>query len=528
VADLSGDVYCAWQGNDLIFAARVTDDVLKRDSTNIWDDDGVEIGIDGLGDGFNWGSADDHQFTVVTDGTVKDLGANTGATAVARPVSGGWAVELRLPASVLNGGTLFEGRSIRFNVGLNDDDDGGSRDDWLTWRGSSTNSNSQNFGALILNGAPTPATATPTVTSTPTATPTKPPTSTPTAAATASSTLSPSVTSTPSRTPTATLTETLTPTAISLTPTATATPSPTVTLAPTATATRTPTPSATATYTPSRTATASATPTLTSTPIVTMTCTPTITPTGAVKKNYLPLMLRGINLGIYGKVTYEGAPAAGIWLALSFFDGSNWSDAGTAITGSDGAYTFRPPSLPSGQRYSVAYFNGAYGNVSDPRHLDAWLSFDINNFAAGSSVPGGDFDITDVELQLPAPDSTVSLPYTFRWQSRAATPSDSYEFELSEPGVQNWYYSPGLGWTESYTLTQLPSGFVPGVSYSWYVWVYAPDGGMGIPYDSHPVTFANAGVTSGDLIGEPVHANSRIDDLNSILQERESSTLPEQ
>ena len=161
LTDLSGDIYCAWQDNDLIFAARVTDDVLNRDSTNIWDDDGLEIGIDGLGKGLNWGGADDHQFTVVTDGTVKDLGANTEAAAIARPVSGGWAVELRLPASILQMGALFEGRSIRFNVGLNDDDDGGSRDDWLVWRGNSTNSNSQNFGTLILTGPLIPATPTP-------------------------------------------------------------------------------------------------------------------------------------------------------------------------------------------------------------------------------------------------------------------------------------------------------------------------------------------------------------------------------
>ena len=135
VTDLSGDIYCAWQGNDLIFAGRVSDDVLKRDSANIWDDDGRRDRDRRSGRRLQLGQADDHQFTVVTDGTVKDLGANPAASAVARPVSGGWAVELRLPASVLGMGALFEGRAIRFNVGLNDDDDGGSRDDWLVWRG---------------------------------------------------------------------------------------------------------------------------------------------------------------------------------------------------------------------------------------------------------------------------------------------------------------------------------------------------------------------------------------------------------
>ena len=46
---------------------------------------------------------------------------------------GGWTVELRLPASALNMGALFEGRSVRFNLGLNDDDDGVDRDVWLVF-----------------------------------------------------------------------------------------------------------------------------------------------------------------------------------------------------------------------------------------------------------------------------------------------------------------------------------------------------------------------------------------------------------
>lgn len=166
-ADLSGDIYCGWQGDDLIFAGRVADDALRRDSAQIWHDDGIELGLDGLGDGFNWGSQDDHQFTALIDGTVTDKGAATGASAVARPINGGWSIEVRVPAGVLNGGALYSGRMIRFNAGLNDDDDGGNRDDWLVWRGSSVNSNSQNFGALILSGSPINATPTPTRTATP-------------------------------------------------------------------------------------------------------------------------------------------------------------------------------------------------------------------------------------------------------------------------------------------------------------------------------------------------------------------------
>ena len=202
VADLSGDIYCAWQGDDLIFAGQITDDVLKRDSIGIWHDDGVEFGIDGLGDGWISGSADDHQFTTVTDGTVQDRGEPTGASAVARPINGGWTVEVRVPANVLNMGALYSGRSIRFNVGLNDDDDGGNRDDWLVWRGTRTNGQSENFGTLILSGLPVPPSPSPTATSTLTATPTGTWTATPTPTST------PTATSTPTHTPTPTATTT--------------------------------------------------------------------------------------------------------------------------------------------------------------------------------------------------------------------------------------------------------------------------------------------------------------------------------
>ena len=86
-------------------------------------------------------------------------------------------------------GALFEGRAVRFNVGLNDDDDGGSRDDWLVWRGERTIDQSENFGALILSGslltASTPtSTATPTPPRTLTPTPTLTRTTQPTGAST--------------------------------------------------------------------------------------------------------------------------------------------------------------------------------------------------------------------------------------------------------------------------------------------------------------------------------------------------------
>ena len=164
--DLSSEIWCGWQGNDLIFAGSVNDDVLRRDSASVWLDDSVEVSVDGLNNGMVYGSPDDHQFTIDTEAALYDLGVYpvAKATAAAKPRSGGWSMEIRIPAAVLKMGALFEKRAIPFNTGLNDDDDGGGRDDWLAWRGVSTISNSERFGSIVLSGDVTPfPTPTPTI-----------------------------------------------------------------------------------------------------------------------------------------------------------------------------------------------------------------------------------------------------------------------------------------------------------------------------------------------------------------------------
>jgi hypothetical protein len=140
---------------------------MVRDSAQVWLDDSIELAIDGLNNGWVYGRADDHQFTVDTAASVFDLGTYPvpAATAVALPQAVGWRVEVRFPAAALKMGNLFAGRAVPFNTGLNDDDNGGGRDDWLAWRGSSTNSRSEDFGALVLSGDVTPF-PTPTPTST--------------------------------------------------------------------------------------------------------------------------------------------------------------------------------------------------------------------------------------------------------------------------------------------------------------------------------------------------------------------------
>ncbi len=197
-ADLSARIYCGWQGNDLVLAADVSDDALFRDSTNIWDDDSIEFGLDGLQDGWLW-NPDDHQFTVATDGVITDFGTVTitEATVAVRRTTTGWLLEVYLPSGLLNAGEFYPDKLLGFTVGLNEDDDGGYRDNHMILEGSKTIGDASGFGALRLIGLPNTPTPTPTGSLQPTDTPTP----------------TPSPTATPTATPTPTATATPTPTA---------------------------------------------------------------------------------------------------------------------------------------------------------------------------------------------------------------------------------------------------------------------------------------------------------------------------
>ncbi len=231
--------------------------------------------------------------------------------------------------------------------------------------------------------------------------------------------------------------------------------------------------------------------------------------------------------GIHGQVTYQGSPIPGIYLALRFYNGSSWSTALTTVTQADGTYEFTgASSLTSGQKYYVLYDNGDNGNTKNSNYLAIWGSFDITSYTAGDSVAGGDFDIANIPLASPSHGATVALPYTFQWTRRTATSSDSYEFNLYDPGDYDpwWWTDPSLGYVGSYTLSSLPSGFSTGTEYGWNVWVYAPDGGWGISYYYRTVTFSSGAVgTQGESDQE--RPSDRLA-FESLLKERTPEPTP--
>jgi hypothetical protein len=209
---------------------------------------------------------------------------------------------------------------------------------------------------------------------------------------------------------------------------------------------------------------------------------------------YLPIVSKPPSI-IGGRVTLNGTPAAGVSLELRFYNGSSFSTLAITTTAADGSYVFaNAPSLAAGQKYYVRFLNPA--TTADGRLAD-WFTRDLTSYTAGNSVEIGNFDLADITLQSPAPDAIVSLPNAFQWTVRPATPSDSYEFNLSDPVDSSpfFYTIPPLGYVSSYTLNSLPGGFSVGTSYGWFVAVYSPDGGYGESFYYRGVKFSNTGMS---------------------------------
>jgi len=153
-SDLSATVRSGWVADTLYFAIQVSDDVIVTDSADVWRDDGVEIGLDGLRDGQAWGG-DDHQYTLVADGRVTDRGVVvTDVLAAAGRFPGGYTIEVGIPISKLIPGAPISGTVMAFTVGVHDDDDGGNWDAYLIWEGTSTSSSPALFGSLVFSERP--------------------------------------------------------------------------------------------------------------------------------------------------------------------------------------------------------------------------------------------------------------------------------------------------------------------------------------------------------------------------------------
>jgi hypothetical protein len=205
---------------------------------------------------------------------------------------------------------------------------------------------------------------------------------------------------------------------------------------------------------------------------------------------FMPIVTKDYVQGIFGYLTQRGAPVGGISLELWLDSGS--SPLRTATTNSAGYYLFAGiPALDVGQSYNVMYQNPEF---NDSR-LRSWVSADVTSFTPSSSVFLGTSDLANIPLVAPDPKATIALPFVFEWTRRTATPSDSYFWKLFDPYSTAYKYSDALGYSKTYPLNSLPSGFSQSVQYGWDVGVLDSSGGIGTSYYYRTVTFSNSGAS---------------------------------
>jgi hypothetical protein len=95
----------------------------------------------------------------------------------------------------------------------------------------------------------------------------------------------------------------------------------------------------------------------------------------------------------------------------------------------------------------------------------------------------------------------VSLPYTFQWVRRPATPGDSYGIEVYDPtDYDPRWVGPLVGYNGSYTLSSLNAALSTNTQYAWDVIISAADGGSGVSRIARQVRFSNRGTAA--LSGE--------------------------
>jgi hypothetical protein len=185
---------------------------------------------------------------------------------------------------------------------------------------------------------------------------------------------------------------------------------------------------------------------------------------------------------IYGIVREAGLPASGVDLALRHYDAGTalWSTVAQTTTGANGGFAFtNPPALDAGDSYYVLYRNDAL----QIGRLWLWQTRYLASYTAGQTVHIGDFDIADVQLLNPPPFASISLPATFSWLPRSATPTDSYSFSIYDELVETTeFITLPLGYVGSYTLQSFPTDFTSGVEYLWDVYVFTPDFDLNSPW----------------------------------------------
>jgi hypothetical protein len=184
---------------------------------------------------------------------------------------------------------------------------------------------------------------------------------------------------------------------------------------------------------------------------------------------------------IRGQVEVDGSfPNEAVPLVLRRFDGTSATNIMTITTSVEGEYEFLnvPPLATEDSNYRISFLNRTFNE----NWLSQYVSAPLTGCAPGDQIEYPAFDLYKIELLSPGIGATVSLPTTFTWQRRPATPTDNYRFWVGggDPFVQ--HRLDNLGYVDQVTLDTLPPSFEYGDYYSWYMDVRDPQGGTGYSF----------------------------------------------
>jgi hypothetical protein len=137
--DCEGHFKAMWDSDNLYLLVDVTDDSLKNDGGDFWNNDGIEIFIDADNSKSKSYGDNDFQFHLVWDKNKPIIGeekhqATQGVQFAMVTKQTSYCAEIKLPWSTLKV-KASAGMMIGLDVHVNDDDDGGDRESKLAWYG---------------------------------------------------------------------------------------------------------------------------------------------------------------------------------------------------------------------------------------------------------------------------------------------------------------------------------------------------------------------------------------------------------
>ena len=159
----SGYAQLLWDDNNIYALCTVTDNELVHNGGDVYEDDNVELYFDSNNSKGSSYDSDDVQFSFNYDSkTVATIPSNyntKGIDFVVLPTKTGYNVEASIPWSNIKCKDLKSDMLIGFEFMINDDDDGGTRDNKISWNATSDNAwqSAFSFGTVKIVGEVDPS-----------------------------------------------------------------------------------------------------------------------------------------------------------------------------------------------------------------------------------------------------------------------------------------------------------------------------------------------------------------------------------